>query len=66
MIGDLAGGDVDLNGVVGVDQWIGVADGTAVVCDQVRNLLGSDGNALDFAQLVLQLGEEIILESDVI
>lgn len=54
VIGDFARRDVQLNGVVGVDERIGVADGAAVVCDQVWNLLRSDADALHLAQFVLQ------------
>lgn len=47
-----------------MDQWIWVANGATVVCDQERNLLGSDLNALHFAQLVLEDGKIITLPSD--
>lgn len=59
MIGDLSSGDVDLNRVVGMDQRIWIANGATVVCDQEGNLLGSDLNALHFAQLVLVGGKKL-------
>lgn len=62
VIGDLAGGDVNLNGVIRMDQRIGIADGATVVCDQVWNLLGSDLNALHFAQLVLEIDRILLVD----
>jgi hypothetical protein len=54
VVGDLSGGDVNLNGIVGVDQRVWVADGTTVMCGQVWNLLWSNLVMLHLAQLVLQ------------
>jgi len=54
VVGDLAGGNIDLHGVVGVDQGIRVADGATVVCHQERHSLGAQLVLLDLAQLVLQ------------
>jgi len=48
----LAGGDVDLHGVVDLDQGVGVADGAAVVGGDVRHVLGPGGNLAHAAQLV--------------
>lgn len=53
MIGDLGGGNVQLNGVVGLDDWIGVPDGATIVCYQEWDTLGSQLGLLDLAQLVL-------------
>ena len=50
----LAGGDVDLHGVVDLDQGVGVADGAAVVGGDVRHVLGPGGNLAHTAQLVLR------------
>lgn len=54
VIGDFAGRDVDLNGVVDSDGWVGVTHGATVRCDQVWDLLGSHDVSLHLAQLVLQ------------
>lgn len=54
VIGDLSGGDVDLDDVVDLDAWIGVADGAAVGGDQEGNLLWADDVFLHFAELVLE------------
>lgn len=50
---DLSGGDVNLHGVVRLDQGIRVTDGAAVVEHQVRDLVGALADLLDAAQLVL-------------
>lgn len=47
--------NVDLDGVVNLDERVGVTDGTAVVGDDVRDLLGGDGTLLHAAQLPLLL-----------
>jgi hypothetical protein len=52
-VGDLAGGEVDLDGIVDLDVRVGVADGATVVGDQARNALGTNVYALDLAKLVL-------------
>jgi len=51
-IGDLAGGDLDLDAILSLDQGIWVSDRAAVGRGQVRDSLGSDRNLLDDAQLV--------------
>ena len=61
VIGDFAGCDVDLNGVVDSDGWIGVSHGTTVRCHQVWNLLGSHDVSLHLAQLVLQKSRDKIV-----
>ena len=51
-IGDLALLEIETDGIVGLDEGIGVADGAAVVGDDVWDALGTDSDALDFAELV--------------
>lgn len=51
---DLSSGNINLNGVVGLDQGVRVADGAAVVKHKIGNLLWSLADLLDAAQLVLQ------------
>lgn len=51
-VGHLAGGDVDLDGVVDLDVGVGVADGPAVVGDADGNLLPGDEDLVDAAELV--------------
>merc|ERR1711991_407099 len=54
-IDDLAGGDVQLDAVMSLDDWVGIADGTSVMSDQVRHTSGADSHAADTAQLELGL-----------
>lgn len=53
VVGDLAGGNVNLHGIVGVHQRVGVTDGAAIVCHQEGNTLGTQLCLADLAQLVL-------------
>lgn len=55
MIGDLGGGNIELDGVVGLDDRIRITDGATVVRDQEWDLLGSQHSLADLAQLVLGL-----------
>jgi hypothetical protein len=48
---DLAGGNIDLDNIVGLDDWVRVADGAAIVCDKEGNLLLAEFNLYDAAQL---------------
>lgn len=50
---DLAGGDVELDGVVDLDERVGVAQRAPVVRHDVRHVLGARRHALHLAQLVL-------------
>ena len=50
---DLTGFKVETNGVVGLDQRIGVADSTTIVGGDVGNTLGTDHDLLDLTELVL-------------
>lgn len=53
-VGNFAGTNVQLDGVIDFDQWIRKTDGATVVRNQVGDLLGSDTGFLDLAQLVLK------------
>lgn len=50
---DLVGFNVQLDGIVHLNQWIGVTDCSSIVGGNERNTLGSNLNASDFAKLVL-------------
>ena len=52
---NLASSKVDLDGVVNLDGGVGVADGAAVVGNNVRNTLLTELNTLDLTELVLSL-----------
>jgi hypothetical protein len=54
-IDDLASGDVNLDNIVHLDGWVRVADGPAVVRDNIRNFLDGHLLTLDTAELVLLL-----------
>lgn len=62
---DLAGGKVDLDGVVDLDGGIGVPDGSAVVGDKVGDSLLAELDTLDLAELVgsLLVGDSVDGES---
>lgn len=51
---DLAGFQVDANGIIDLNEGVWVADGAGVVGHQVWDSFGANNNLLDFAQLVLQ------------
>jgi len=53
VIDDLARVDIDLDGVVDLDQRVGVADGACVVGADVGDTLGADPHLANLAQLVL-------------
>lgn len=53
---DLPSLQVDADGVVDLDEGVGVADGAGVVGHQVRNPLSANENFPHLAQLVLQTG----------
>ena len=50
--GDLAGLQVKLDGVVNLDEGVGVADGAAVVGDDVWDALGANTGLPDLEELV--------------
>lgn len=52
---DLAGGNVDLDGIVGADGGVGVTDGAGVVGGDEGDALLADLDLLDAAELVLSL-----------
>ena len=55
VVGDLALLKIELDGVVHLDERIGVTDGSAIVCDNVGDTTGTDGNSTDFQELVVGL-----------
>lgn len=59
-LNDLASGNINLDGIVSLDQRIRVTDGSAIVGDQVWHGLVADSDAADTAQLVLQDNIETI------
>ncbi len=63
-LGDLVLLEVELDGVALVDFGVGEADGAGVVGDDVGDLVGSDGLALDLEELELGLGVLDLVEGD--
>lgn len=53
VIGDLGCGNVQLDGVISLDDWIRVTDGATIVCHQEWHVLRAQCGLLDLAQLVL-------------
>ena len=47
-VGDLALLEIKTDGIVGPDERIRVANGAAIVGDDIRNAAGPDSNTLDF------------------
>jgi hypothetical protein len=54
-IGDLVFFEVETNGIVSLDQRIGVTDSTTIMGGDVRNTLGTNEDLLDLTELVLGL-----------
>lgn len=54
MVSNFCGGDVQLDGVIGLDDWIWITDGTTIVCYQEWNVFSAQLYFFDFAQLVLK------------
>lgn len=54
-VGHFSSFNIDLDGVVDLDIWVGVADGASVVGDSDGDLSGSDVDLVDPAELVLGL-----------
>jgi hypothetical protein len=52
---DLVGGNINLDGVPDLNEGIGVADGAAVVGDDIGNLAGASAEPLDAAKLEFSL-----------
>ena len=48
--------NVDLDRIINTDLRVGIANGSAIVCDTVRDALLAKSYSLDFTQLVLQSG----------
>lgn len=55
VVGDFGCSNVQLDGVMSLDDWVWVTDGTSIVCYQEWNVFSTQLSFLDFAQLVLQL-----------
>lgn len=51
-IDDLVLLEVEFDGIVDVDGWVGVTDGSAVVCDDVWDALGTDSDTFDSEEFV--------------
>ena len=51
--GDFAGGNINLNGIVSLDQRIGITDGATVVGNNKWYTLNTKLSLTDFAQFVL-------------
>lgn len=51
-VGDLASLEVELDGVVDLDERVGVTDGTTVVGDDVGNTAGTKSDLADLEELV--------------
>lgn len=51
-VGDLAGLQIELDGIVDLDQGIGIADGAAVVGDEVGNTTSTKGDTANLEELV--------------
>jgi hypothetical protein len=51
-VGDFALLEVKLDGVVDLDERVGITDGSSVVGDDMRNTTGTDSNLLDLEELV--------------
>lgn len=51
-LGDLVLVEIEFDGVVNPDRRVGVTDGTAVVGDDIRNTLVTDGELPDLKELV--------------
>jgi len=54
-VGDLASLQVKLDGVVGLDQGVGVTDGSSVVGNDVGNTASTEGDAADLEEFVASL-----------
>ena len=52
---NLVGFNVDFDGVVDLDKGVGVAEGTTIVGNGIRNTLGSELDGLDLAKFVFGL-----------
>jgi len=52
VIGNFALLEIEFDGVVDLDQGVGVADRSAIVCDDMRYTFGTDGYPADLQELV--------------
>jgi len=53
VIGDLSGFQIDLDGIVDLDEWVRISDGSSVMKRNVRDALVSNCGFLDLAEFVL-------------
>lgn len=53
IVHDLACGDVDLDCIVNTDLGVGIANGSAIVCNTVWDALLAESYTFHFAQLIL-------------
>lgn len=58
VIGNFGGGNIQNNGIVGLDDWIWVPNGATVVGNQEWNVFSTQLGLLYFAKLVLQKTNE--------
>lgn len=61
---DLASGNVQLNGVIDLDQWVRVADGTSIMGGDEWNTFGSNLDFLNLAQFVLSFFSSNSVDSE--
>lgn len=54
-LGDLAGLEINLDGVVDLDGGVRVTDGAGIVGDEVRNTLGTELDTADLAEFIASL-----------
>jgi len=52
-ISNLSSGDIQLNGIRDRDLWVGESDGTTIMGDNIRDLVGANSLLDDLAELVL-------------
>lgn len=53
VVHDLSSSDVNLDGVIDLDDWVGIPDGASIVGNQERNSTGTNLDTLHLAELVL-------------
>lgn len=59
VVGDFAGGNINLYGIVSLDQRIGITDGATVVGNNEWYTLGTQLGLADLAQFVLKVERKI-------
>ncbi|KAF6988302.1 hypothetical protein CFC21_005864 [Triticum aestivum] len=63
-VNNLVGLQVKLDGVIGLDEWVWVADGAAIIGVEVWDALLAKLDRPDLAELELHINETIILVPD--